>query len=108
MVAFSNTKLEGVEVGCCCVVLEAASLFDSPLDPSLLSVVLAGAPKVNPVLGGLVVEASLSSSFESPAALSSFCPNVNGVVEPLLDLSPNNEVVSVGLASSLVVSVFLR
>ena len=100
-------NLKGVEVVVVvAVVLEAASLFDSPLDPSLLSVVLAGAPKVNPVLGGLVVEASLSSSFESPAALSSFCPNVNGVVEPLLELSLNNEVVSVGLVSSLVVSVF--
>ena len=66
-------NLKGVEVVVVvAVVLEAASLFDSPLDPSLLSVVLAGAPKVNPVLGGLVVEASLSSSFESPAVLSSF------------------------------------
>ena len=76
------------------VVAEAASLFVSPLDSTLLSVALGGAPKINPVLAGFVVDVNLSSSLESLVALSSFCPNVKGVVVPLLDLPPNNEVVS--------------
>lgn len=54
------------------VVAEAASLFVSPLDSTLLSVALGGAPKINPVLAGFVVDVNLSSSLESLVALSSF------------------------------------